>query len=123
MASKKYTLLSGLLLLLSSCLFAQDGNSSYDMRDSSLIPAKRTPQHNEFLNNAYRFPAKPRNELEVGIKGGLSTVSGSVRAWLPTGGVGIHVRKSMGYIFSLRLEYDYLRMKGLNWQPSYSGYA
>ncbi|HMH34364.1 MAG TPA: hypothetical protein VK543_15105, partial [Puia sp.] len=90
MASKKYTLLSGLLLLLSSYLFAQDGNSSYDLRDSSLIPAKRIPQHNEFLNNAYPFPAKPRNELEVGIKGGLANVFGDVRDWLPTGGLGIH---------------------------------
>jgi len=123
MASKKYTLLSGLLLLLSSYLFAQDGNSSYDLRDSSLIPAKRIPQHNEFLNNAYPFPAKPRNELEVGIKGGLANVFGDVRDWLPTGGLGIHVRKAMGYAFSLRLEYDYLRAKGLNWQPSTTGYA
>src|SRR5580765_1625117 len=103
MPSKKYTLLSGLLLLLTSCLFAQDVNSSYDLRDSSLIPAKRIPQHNEFLNNAYPFPAKPRNQLEVGLKGGLSTVSGDIRAWLPTGGIGIHIRKALGYVFSLRL--------------------
>jgi len=123
MASKKYTLLSSILLLLSSCLLAQDSNSSYDLRDSSLIPAKRIPQHNEFLNNAYPFPAKPRNELEVGIKGGLASVGGDVRAWLPTGGFGIHLRKALGYVFSLRLEYDYLRAKGLNWQPSYSGWS
>jgi hypothetical protein len=123
MASKKYTLLSSILLLVSTCLLAQDSNSSYDLRDSSLIPAKRIPQHNEFLNNAYPFPAKPRNEFEIGIKGGLTTVGGDVRSWLPTGGLGIHVRKALGYVFSLRLEYDYMRAKGLNWQPSYSGYS
>src|ERR1700704_1641409 len=128
MTGKKYAVLASFLLAFLSHSFAQDNtsaesSSSYDIRDSSLIPAKRIPQHNEFLNNAYPFPAKPRNELEVGIKGGLATVSGSVRAWLLTGGVGIHVRKAMGYVFSLRLEYDYLRMKGLNWQPSYTGYA
>lgn len=123
MTSKKYTLLSSILLLVSSCLLAQDSNSSYDLRDSSLIPSKRIPQHNEFLNNAYPFPAKPRNEWEIGIKGGLSTVAGDVRSQLPTGGLGIHVRKALGYVFSLRLEYDYLTAKGLNWQPSYSGYA
>ncbi len=123
MPSKKYTLLSGLLLLLTSCLFAQDSNSSYDLRDSSLIPSKRIPQHNEFLNNAYPFPAKPRNQIEVGLKGGLSTVSGDIRAWLPTGGVGIHIRKALGYVFSLRLEYDWMRAKGVNWSPSYTGYA
>lgn len=121
MISKKYTLLLGLLLIFVSCSLAQDSNSSYDLRDSSLIPARRIPQHNEFLNNAYPFPAKPRNEWEIGIKGGLSTVSGDVRAWLPTFGVGAHVRKALGYVFSVRMEYDYMRAKGLNWSPSNSG--
>jgi outer membrane protein OmpA-like peptidoglycan-associated protein len=123
MPSKKYTLLSGLLLLFASSLLAQENNTSYDLHDSSLIPAKRLPQHNEFLNNAYPFPAKPRNEIEIGLKGGLSTVSGDIRSWLPTGGIGVHVRKALGYVFSLRLEYDWLRAKGLNWSPSYSGYS
>lgn len=123
MAGKKCKLLLGFLLIFVSYTFAQDGNSSYDLRDSSLIPARRIPQHNEFLNNAYPFPAKPRNELEVGLKGGLSTVSGDVRSWLPTFGIGAHVRKALGYVFSLRLEYDYMTAKGLNWQPSYSGVA
>src|ERR1700748_3008850 len=121
MASKKLTLFIGLLCLFLSYAKAQDVGSSYDIRDSSLIPAKRLPQHNEFLNNAYPFPAKPRNEIEIGLKGGLSTVSGDIRTWLPTGGIVIHVRKALGYVFSLRLEYDWLRGKGLNWQPSYSG--
>ena len=122
MTGKKYKLLLGLLVIFVSCSFAQDGNSSYDLRDSSLIPSKRIPQHNEFLNNAYPFPAKPRNELEIGIKGGLSTVSGDVRSWLPTFGLGVHVRKALGYVFSLRAEYDWMRAKGLNWQPSTTGY-
>jgi outer membrane protein OmpA-like peptidoglycan-associated protein len=124
---KKYVVLSVMLLAFLSQSFAQDNtsesSSSYDIRDSSLIPAKRIPQHNEFLNNAYPFPAKPRNQWEIGVKGGLSTVSGDVRAWLPTFGFGVHARKALGYTFSLRLEYDYMVAKGLNWQPSYSGYA
>ena len=127
MIGKKYLVLAGFLLAFLSQSFAQDNtsesSSSYDIRDSSLIPAKRIPQHNEFLSNAYPFPAKPRNQWELGVKGGLSTVSGDVRAWLPTFGFGAHVRKALGYTFSLRLEYDYMRAKGLNWQPSYSGYA
>jgi outer membrane protein OmpA-like peptidoglycan-associated protein len=127
MIGKKYAVLAGFLLAFLSQSFAQDNtsesSSSYDIRDSSLIPAKRIPQHNEFLNNAYPFPAKPRNEWELGIKGGLSTVSGDVRAWLPTFGFGLHARKALGYTFSVRLEYDYMVAKGLNWQPSYTGYA
>ena len=92
MIGKKYAVLAGFLLAFLSQSFAQDNtsesSSSYDIRDSSLIPAKRIPQHNEFLNNAYPFPAKPRNQWELGVKGGLSTVSGDVRAWLPTFGFG-----------------------------------
>src|ERR1700684_3928731 len=100
MNSKKYSLLFGLLLLVVACSFAQESTSSYDIRDSSLIPARRIPQHNEFLNNAYPFPAKPRNQWEIGIKGGLSTISGDVRAQLPTWGFGVHARKALGYTFS-----------------------
>ncbi len=129
MIGKKYAVLAVCILAFLSSSFAQDKDntpesaSSYDIRDSSLIPARRIPQHNEFLNNAYPFPAKPRNQWEVGVKGGLSTVSGDVRAWLPTFGFGVHARKALGYTFSLRAEYDYMVTKGLNWQPSYYGYA
>ena len=128
MIGKKYAVLAGFLLAFLSQSFAQDNtsaesSSSYDIRDSSLIPSKRIPQHNEFLNNAYPFPAKPRNQWEIGVKGGLSSVSGDVRAKLPTWGFGIHARKALGYTFSLRLEYDNMTAKGQNWQPSYYGYA
>lgn len=118
MACKKYRLLTGLLFLVVSCSYAQVSNSSYDLRDSSLIPAKRIPQHNEWLNNAYPFPAQPRSQWEIGGKVGWSAVSSSVRYWGPTGGAGIHVRKALGYVFSIRAEYDYLTSKGLNWLPS-----
>jgi hypothetical protein len=127
MIGKKYPVLASFLLAFLSHSFAQDNtsesSSSYDIRDSSLIPAKRIPQHNEFLNNAYPFPAKPRNQWELGLKVGSSTVSGDVRSWLPTFGFGAHIRKALGYTFSLRLEYDYMTAKGLNWQPAYYGYA
>ena len=118
MIGKKYAVLAGFLLAFLSQSFAQDNtsaesSSSYDIRDSSLIPSKRIPQHNEFLNNAYPFPAKPRNQWEIGVKGGLSSVSGDVRAKLPTWGFGIHARKALGYTFSLRLEYDNMTAKGL----------
>src|SRR5260221_1316671 len=117
MASKKLTLLFGLLCLFLSYSYAQVGQS-YDVRDSSLIPTRRLAQHNEFLNNASPFPAKPRNEWEIGIKGGLTTGITDVHNWGPTGGAGIHLRKAFGYVFSLRAEYDWIRLRGLNYQPT-----
>jgi hypothetical protein len=95
--------------------------SSYDMRDSSLIPSKSLPQHNEFQNNAYAFPAKPRNQWEIGIKAGLFNVSGDVRTQAFTPGFGIHARKALGYVFSLRGEFDMGWAKGLNFSSA-SGY-
>ncbi|WP_243697402.1 OmpA family protein [Flaviaesturariibacter aridisoli] len=77
------------------------------------------PQHTEFMNGSYNFPAKPRNQWEIGIKGGLLNISGDVDA-LPSWAAGIHVRKAFGYLFSARLEYMYGIAKGLNWRPSYN---
>jgi outer membrane protein OmpA-like peptidoglycan-associated protein len=120
MASKKLTLLFGLICLFMSYSQAQMVGSSYDVRDSSLIPTKRLAQHNEFLNNAYPFPAKPRNEWEIGVKGGYTSGFTSVSNWGPTGGFGFHVRKALGYVVSLRAEYDWIRLRGLNYQLSQS---
>ena len=122
MASRKYVLFIGLLCLFASGLYAQEAVSNYDLHDSSLIPAKRLPQHNEFLNNAYPFPAKPRNEWEIGVKGGLPFGSTDVRYWGPTGGFGFHARKALGYVFSIRGEYDWMRLKGLNFSSTH-GYV
>src|SRR5450432_134774 len=121
MASKKNVFLLGILCLFASASFGQV-QTGYDVRDSSLIPASRQPQHNEFLNNAYPFPAKPRNQWEIGVKAGVSSVAGDVRSVFPTGGFGIHVRKALGYIFSLRAEYTWNRARGLNWSAS-EGYS
>ena len=114
MASKKYFLLAGIICLLASGNYAQVGGS-YDVTDSSLIPSKRMPQHSEFLNGTYDFPAKPRNQWEVGVKVGMFSISGDVPAKIPTPGFGLHVRKAFGYVFSLRMEYMYGIAKGLSW--------
>ncbi|MEI9807565.1 MAG: hypothetical protein WDO16_06560 [Bacteroidota bacterium] len=115
MTSKKYSLLTGVLCLLFTSLFSQTQQKrSYE--DSSVIPAKRMPQHTEFLNGTNNFPAKPRNQWEVGIKGGAFTVSGDVPAVFPTLGFGVHVRKALGYVFSLRLEYMHGTGRGLHWR-------
>lgn len=120
MASRKLTLLFGLLCLFMSYSEAQTVGYSYDIRDSSLIPTKRLAQHNEFLNNAYPFPAKPRNEWELGIKGGYTNGFTSVHNWGPTGGFGVSLRKALGYLVSIRAEYDWIRLRGLNYQYSQS---
>ena len=129
MASKKYKLLLGLLMLLTTGSFAQMGGS-YNVYDSAVIPSKRMPQQNEFWNNAYNFPAKPRNMWEVGVSAGMFTVSGDLPAKIPTLGFSAHVRKAFGYVFSLRLQYMNATGKGMHWllsenygkNPAWKGY-
>jgi len=118
MVSKKYTLLAAFVCLLASYAISQPKvGSSYDVSDSSLIPAKRMPQHTEFLNGTYNFPAKPRNQWEIGLKYGVFNISGDVPSvFLTAPNFGIHVRKAFGYVFSMRLEYIYGVGKGLDWR-------
>src|SRR5215216_1380609 len=117
MASKRYLFLIGIFCMVVSGASAQV-ISAYDIRDSSLYKSKDLPQHNEFQNNAYPFPAKPRNQWEFGIKAGLFNVIGDVRSRLFSPGVGLHARKALGYVFSLRGELDLGWAKGLNFSPS-----
>jgi outer membrane protein OmpA-like peptidoglycan-associated protein/opacity protein-like surface antigen len=117
MSSKRYSILLGFIaLMISTGVTAQV--TSYDWRDSSLIPASRAPQHNEFMNNQYYYPAKPRNQWEVGAKVGTFNILGDVPSNMFNLGFGAHVRKSLGYLFSLRLEYMHGSGRGQHWQQA-----
>jgi len=149
MVNKKYLLLAGLCSVMAAQpLFAQESqpNSTtsgaqwssrdmtyrgkgYDVLDSSYIPKSRMGQHRKFLNHQYAFPAKPRSMWEVGFGLGMFNAMTDV----PTqtvfqkqdgskGGYGlnVNVRKSWGYVFSTRLQFNYGIAKGLDWQPTNS---
>ena len=96
-------------------------NGGYSIYDSSVIPNKRMGQQNEFFNNSYSFPAKPRNMVEFGVSTGIANVSGDVSTRPFTApNFGFTLRKAIGYLFSVRAEYVNLEMKGLNWKASES---
>ena len=123
MESKKLPLLvqlflCGLFSLASFTSTAQTG--TYDVYDSSVISPKKMAQQNEFWNNTYSFPAKPRNQWEIGISGGSFSVSGDVPSLNPTLGGSVHIRKALGYVFSVRAQYTYGIAKGLSWFQSYN---
>jgi outer membrane protein OmpA-like peptidoglycan-associated protein len=120
MASKMHSILVGLLCLFGSGVFAQQGESGYNPQDSSVVPSKRLPQHTEFMANNYAFPAKPRNQWELGVKVGAFSIAGDVRSVFPGIGAGLHVRKAIGYVFSLRGELGFGTTKGLNYTKSSS---
>jgi outer membrane protein OmpA-like peptidoglycan-associated protein len=120
MASKKYLLLLAVLSFAAFDAFSQVKiGTTYD---STQIPQKRMPQHNEFLQGVGNFPAKPRNQWELGLKLGVTNISGDVPSALAFPSFGLHIRKAFGYVFSLRLEYAYGNAKGLSWLPSENYY-
>ncbi|RYY54419.1 MAG: hypothetical protein EOO09_14375 [Chitinophagaceae bacterium] len=118
MLSKKFFFLACLVCLISTVSFGQvTTGGSYDPADSSVIPAKRMPQHTEFLNGTNNFPAKPRNQWELGIKYGAMQIAGDIPSqFLTAPNFGVHIRKAFGYVFSMRLEYVYGEPKGLDWR-------
>jgi len=117
MASKKYSLLTGVLCLLASYGFSQ--TTTYDVMDSSVVRSKDMDQYTKFKQGIENYPAKPRNQWELGIKTGIFNINGDVHTQLFTvPNVGIHIRKAFGYIFSARLEYVHGTAKGLNWEKS-----
>lgn len=97
---------------------------NYDVLDTAFIPKNRMAQQKKFMNHQYFFPAKPRSMWEVGLGFGQFNVLGDVPSlnFWQKGGYGMHldVRKSLGYTFSLRMEYVYGIGKGLDWQTSYN---
>lgn len=118
MSSKKYQIILGFLtLFLATTSFAQMG-AGYSIFDSSVISAKHKPQHNEFLNNTYNFPAIPRNQVEFGISLGSIAVNGDIPSKVPSLGFEAHLRKAIGYTFSLRLQYTNATAYGMNWSAN-----
>ncbi len=120
MVSKKYVAMLGLLGMAHG-VFAQDANTSTtplgDTRsywdDSSKVSTKSMAQYNEFRNNAYPYPAKPRDMWQIGLTGGLLVPFFDVpNNPLPGYAAGLYLRKSLGYTVSLKLAAQYAEAKG-----------
>lgn len=85
-------------------LFAQDGASEKDKANGS--------------GQAMGIKATPRNMFEMGLNAGFTYMGGDVQA-LPSYGVGLHLRKAMDYVFSLRGDFLYAEIKGAD-EPTVS---
>jgi len=83
-------------------------------------------QFHQYLDYTEVFPPKPRNMWEAGIGFGLYNVIGNIPTLMlwskGGGGFNINVRKSLGYIFSMRMQYIYGVAKNLDRQPT-TGYG
>jgi len=100
MTSKRIFLGVLFVLIAQISLFAQD-DWGWDWKDTSKIAVKNLPQHNEFMNNQYPYPAKPRNQWELGVGVGPSFIIGDVNSKIGYGAT-ISMRKALGHVFSFR---------------------
>lgn len=81
---------------------------------------KRSGKQEAYLNREYYYPAKPKDKWILGVQGGLSLLQGDVSPTafrnhptkLPGWNVGGYLQKSMGYIASFRLRYNFHRLHG-----------
>jgi OmpA-OmpF porin, OOP family len=125
MSIKKYGLLLIAIVALVSSSIAQLGGS-HNYLDSSYIPKRNMKQQSDFVaGNKNNFPAKPRDMLQFGIWGGFPYVDGDCPTAIKgTGndignyayGFGVSIRKSLGYVLSVRGSFSYYNMLGLDYQ-------
>ena len=79
---------------------------------------KKDDQQKAYLANKYNYPAKPKNQWEIGINAGSFMISGDIASNpLKSWGVGFSVRKALGYSFSIRGGYTFGYSQGQDFQP------
>ncbi|MFK7795990.1 MAG: OmpA family protein [Aureispira sp.] len=108
--------LSGALLLMVAD--TTQAQISVNPTEDKYIIKKDQARHAEWKEGKSQFPGRPRDWWQLGIGGGSFLVGGDVKpafGW----GASVHVRKSIGYVFSLKAEYMFGQASGLNYAPSY----
>lgn len=110
MTRKNVFLLVALIVTTQLSAVAQSV-SGWNWKDSSKVAVKNLPQYNEFLNNAFPYPAKPRDQWELGFGLGISSLMADVN---PSGGfaANISLRKAIDHIFSVRGSFSSISVAG-----------
>lgn len=116
---KKFKPLLLLVLLagfISTSLFAQETENRYDEK---WYKDKDKEALQKFKDGDALFPPRPKSDLSIGVKGGLSFITGDVSDYpiAPPGAIGISIRRAFGHAFSLRFEGNYTRNFGLDYRP------
>ena len=101
-------------------------NTNTDVSDQDYKDTWKTPfvtdemtldpeQNMKWKQGEYKYNSQPRNSWEVGIHGGHFFIDGDIDRTIPGGyGAGVHLRRAINYIFSIRGSLFYGRATGLD---------
>lgn len=106
-----------LVVFLLICTLDTHAQVTANPTDDNLITKKDQARHAEWKEGKSQFPGRPRDWWQLGVGGGSFLISGDVKpsfGW----GASVHVRKSIGYVFSLKLEYMFGQASGINYAAS-----
>lgn len=100
---------------LLASLFSIAYLSAQDQGTISDEMTKNSDQNKQWRMGEYKYSAKPKNAWELGIHAGHYAIVGDVDASTPAGfGLGLHLRKAINYVFSIRGDFFYGQTKGLD---------
>ena len=100
-------------LVLPSTYAQEESMMSNEIKDEM---TKDPDQNSKWRMGEYSYSAKPKNAWELGIHFGNFFVDGDADENWPNLGVGLHLRKAIHYAFSLRADFFYGKVTGLESQ-------
>ena len=89
------------------------------LNDTNWVSSKNLRQAHDYKAGTEPYPAKPRNMWEFCINVGVPYISGDIQPWFrfgKTNAIGFTVRKALGYVASLRFQYNQGTAYGIQWK-------
>ncbi len=114
--TKRIYLLS---FLLAFCFLSVNAQDDAFIKTGISDEMTKNPEQNKMWRmGETNYSAKPKSAWELGVHLGHSFIDGDVDRTLPGGyGLGLHLRKAVHYVFSIRADLFYGQMTGLDPQP------
>ncbi len=109
-------------VFVTGSLISQDNSAKIGVADEMTVSAE---QNKNWRMGQSAYSAKPKNAWELGIHLGHFFIDGDVDRRIPGGyGLGLHLRKAIHYVFSIRADFMYGQARGLDpqmWSHSSKG--
>ncbi|MEY4877040.1 MAG: hypothetical protein RL708_2189 [Bacteroidota bacterium] len=91
--------------------------------DTPWVASKNMRQAREYKTGQDPYPAKPKTMFEVGLSLGNPYLSSDIQTSYRLGktlGWGLTLRKDLGYVTSIRIQYNQGRAYGIGWKGYYA---